>query len=190
MDSTIFCKGSSQSKPVVDGDVLHRPLARLPNEKAALVCRFCCTNFGLHTPDAIALSKAPHMETTYVHKTALGALLDSSEIGTIGLVIFVYTVVGMLNHSPPFCLPPSLTLPLPLSSQSVSEDLMGFVKDLWRQNSSLVDAFEKSKKRQLTEKKRMKQELVSLMNQIHHQGSSAPTNEVDFNDQPSIINTA
>ena len=48
------------------------------------------------------------METTYVHKTALGALLDSSEIGTIGLVIFVYTVVGMLNHSPPFCLPPSL----------------------------------------------------------------------------------
>jgi hypothetical protein len=62
-------------------------------------------------------------------------------------------------------------------SHSVSEDLMGFVKDLWRQNSSLVDAFEKSKKRQLTEKKRMKQELVSLMNQIHHQGSSAPTNE-------------
>ena len=82
---------------------------------------------------------------------------------------------------------PSLPPPS-LSSQSVSEDLMGFVKDLWRQNSSLVDALEKSKKRQLTEKKRMKQELVSLMNQIHHQGSSAPTNEVDFNDQPSIIN--
>ena len=62
-------------------------------------------------------------------------------------------------------------------TQSVSEDLMEFVKDMWRQNSSLVEAFEKTKKRQLTEKKRMKQELVSLMNQIH-QGGSAPTNEV------------
>ena len=130
------------------------------------------------------------METTYAYKTALGALLDSSEIGTIGLVIFCvywfeFLTIYLLSASLPPTLPPSL----PLSSQSVSEDLMGFVKDLWRQNSSLVDAFGKSKKRQLTEKKRMKQELVSLMNQIHHQGSSAPTNEVNFNDQPSIINT-
>ena len=61
--------------------------------------------------------------------------------------------------------------------QSVSEDLMGFVKEMWRQNSSLVDAFEKSQKKQQSEKKRMKQELVSLINQVHH-GNSAPTNEV------------
>ena len=59
----------------------------------------------------------------------------------------------------------------------MSEDLMEFVKDMWKQNSSLIDAFEKYKKRQSTEKRRMKQEVVTLMNQIH-QGGSAPTNEV------------
>jgi hypothetical protein len=62
-------------------------------------------------------------------------------------------------------------------SHDVGEDLMEFVRDMWQQNSSLVDAFEKSKKRQQTEKRRMKQELVSLMNQVHQEGS-APTNEV------------
>ena len=40
-----------------------------------------------------------------------------------------------------------------------------------------MDAFEKAKKRQSLEKKRMKQELLSYMNQVH-QGGSAPTNEV------------
>ena len=54
---------------------------------------------------------------------------------------------------------------------------MGFVKQMRRANSALVDAFEKSKKRQQVEKKRMKQELVSYMNKVH-QGSSIPTNDV------------
>ncbi len=43
---------------------------------------------------------------------------------------------------------------------------MTFVKELRRANSALVDAFEKSKKRQQAEKKRMKTELVSYMNRI------------------------
>ena len=43
---------------------------------------------------------------------------------------------------------------------------MMFVKELRKANSALVDAFEKSKKRQQAEKKRMKQELVSYMNRI------------------------
>ena len=82
-----------------------------------------------------------------------------------------HTHTHTLTHTP------HTTHPHTHHTQSVSEDLMEFVKDMWRQNSSLVEAFEKTKKRQLTEKKRMKQELVSLMNQIH-QGGSAPTNEV------------
>ena len=53
---------------------------------------------------------------------------------------------------------------------------MRFVKELRRANSALVDAFEKSKKRQQAEKKRIKQELVSYMNRV--QSSSGPTNEV------------
>ena len=51
-------------------------------------------------------------------------------------------------------------------TQSTTEDLMRFVKELRRANSALVDAFEKSKKRQQAEKKRMKQELVSYMNRV------------------------
>ena len=43
---------------------------------------------------------------------------------------------------------------------------MRFVKALRRANSALVDAFEKAKKRQQAEKKRMKQELVSYMNKV------------------------
>lgn len=43
---------------------------------------------------------------------------------------------------------------------------MRFVKELRRANSAIVDAFEKSKKRQQAEKKRMKQELVTYMNRV------------------------
>ena len=68
------------------------------------------------------------------------------------------------------------TYALSPSSQETSEELMRFVKELRRANSALVDAFEKAKKRQQAEKKRMKQELVSYMNKV--QGNSAPTNEV------------
>ena len=53
---------------------------------------------------------------------------------------------------------------------------MSFVKELRRANSALVDAFEKSKKRQQAEKKRMKQELVSYMNRI--QGGPLPIQDV------------
>ena len=67
------------------------------------------------------------------------------------------------NHPPP-----------PL--QETTDELMRFVKELRRANSALVDAFEKSKKRQQAEKKRIKQELVSYMNRV--QSSSGPTNEV------------
>ena len=47
---------------------------------------------------------------------------------------------------------------------------MRFVKELRRANSALVDAFEKSKKRQQAEKKRMKQELVTYMNRLQATG--------------------
>lgn len=47
---------------------------------------------------------------------------------------------------------------------------MRFVKELRRANSGLVDAFEKSKKRQQAEKRRMKQELVSYMNRLQATG--------------------
>ena len=53
---------------------------------------------------------------------------------------------------------------------------MMFVKELRRANSALVDAFDKSKKRQQAEKKRMKTELVSYMNRI--QGGSGPLLDV------------
>lgn len=56
--------------------------------------------------------------------------------------------------------------------QSTTDDLMRFVKDLRQANSALVDAFEKSKKRQQAEKKRMKQDLVSYMNRV--QSSAGP----------------
>jgi len=55
---------------------------------------------------------------------------------------------------------------------------MTFVKELRRANSALVDAFEKSKKRQQAEKKRMKQEIVSYMNRI--QGGPGPLLDVSF----------
>ena len=61
-------------------------------------------------------------------------------------------------------------------TQNTTEDLMRFVKELRRANSALVDAFEKSKKRQQAEKKRMKQELVIYMNRV--QNSGAPTSDV------------
>ena len=51
-------------------------------------------------------------------------------------------------------------------TQDTTDDLMRFVKELHRANSGLVDAFEKSKKRQQAEKRRMKQELVSYMNRL------------------------
>ena len=60
--------------------------------------------------------------------------------------------------------------------QDTTEDLMRFVKDLRRANHGLVDAFEKSKKRQQAEKKRMKHELVSYMNRA--QLNSGPSAEV------------
>ena len=53
---------------------------------------------------------------------------------------------------------------------------MRFVKELRRANSALVDAFEKSKKRQQAEKRRMKQDLVSYMNRV--QNSSIPATDV------------
>ena len=53
---------------------------------------------------------------------------------------------------------------------------MRFVKELRQANSALVDAFEKSKKRQQAEKRRMKQDLVSYMNRV--QNSSIPAIEV------------
>ena len=54
----------------------------------------------------------------------------------------------------------------------MTDDLMRFVKDLRQANSALVDAFEKSKKRQQAEKKRMKQDLVSYVNRV--QSSAGP----------------
>ena len=59
-----------------------------------------------------------------------------------------------------------------LTSQSTTDDLMRFVKELRQANSALVDAFEKSKKRQQAEKRRMKQDLVSYMNRV--QNSAVP----------------
>ncbi len=56
---------------------------------------------------------------------------------------------------------------------------MTFVKELRRANSALVDAFEKSKKRQQAEKKRMKTELVSYMNRI--QKGTGPLLDVSQN---------
>lgn len=64
------------------------------------------------------------------------------------------------NHPPP---PPL---------QDTCEELMRYVKDLRRANTALVDAFEKSKKRQQAEKRKMKQELVAYMNRI--QGNAIP----------------
>lgn len=55
-------------------------------------------------------------------------------------------------------------------AQDTTDDLMRFVKELRRANSGLVDAFEKSKKRQQAEKRRMKQELVSYMNRLQATG--------------------
>jgi hypothetical protein len=46
------------------------------------------------------------------------------------------------------------------------------VKELRRANSGLVEAFEKSKKRQQAEKRRMKQELVSYMNRLQTTGGT------------------
>jgi len=43
---------------------------------------------------------------------------------------------------------------------------MRFVKELRRANSALVDAFEKSKKRQQADKRRLKLELVTYMNKV------------------------
>lgn len=51
---------------------------------------------------------------------------------------------------------------------------MRFVKELRRANSALVDAFEKSKKRQQVERKKMKQELVSYMNRIQAPSAHLP----------------
>ena len=59
-----------------------------------------------------------------------------------------------------------------LTLQSTTDDLMRFVKELRQANSALVDAFEKSKKRQQAEKRRMKQDLVSYMNRV--QSSAIP----------------
>ncbi len=57
---------------------------------------------------------------------------------------------------------------------------MTFVKELRRANSALVDAFEKSKKRQQAEKKRMKTDLVSYINRI--QGGTEPLLDVSQKD--------
>ena len=50
---------------------------------------------------------------------------------------------------------------------------MKFVKELRRANSAMVDAFEKSKKRQQAEKRRMKQELVSFMHKLQATGEQS-----------------
>ena len=63
-------------------------------------------------------------------------------------------------------------------TQSTTEDLMRFVKELRRANSALVDAFEKSKKRQQAEKKRMKQELVSYMNRVQNSGAPSDVRQL------------
>lgn len=63
--------------------------------------------------------------------------------------------------------------------QCTTDDLMRFVKELRQANSALVDAFEKSKKRQQAEKRRMKQDLVSYMNRV--QNSSIPAIDVSTN---------
>ncbi len=47
---------------------------------------------------------------------------------------------------------------------------MRFVKELRRANSALVDAFEKSKKRQKDDKRRLKRELVMYMNRVQGNG--------------------
>ena len=47
---------------------------------------------------------------------------------------------------------------------------MRFVKELRRANSALVDAFEKSKKRQQADKRRLKLELVTYMNRVQGTG--------------------
>ena len=62
--------------------------------------------------------------------------------------------------------------------QCTTDDLMRFVKELRQANSALVDAFEKSKKRQQAEKRRMKQDLVSYMNRV--QNSSIPAIDVSI----------
>ncbi len=67
----------------------------------------------------------------------------------------------------------------PHNTQDTTEHLMTFVKELRRANSALVDAFEKSKKRQQAEKKRMKTELVSYMNRI--QKGTGPLLDVSQN---------
>ena len=56
---------------------------------------------------------------------------------------------------------------------------MRFVKELRRANSGLVDAFEKSKKRQQAEKRRMKQELVSYMNRCGQVEVSVSSHRVE-----------
>ncbi len=58
-----------------------------------------------------------------------------------------------------------------ISLQATTDDLMRFVKELRRANSALVDAFEKAKKRQLAEKRRMKHELVTYMNRVQANGA-------------------
>ena len=63
--------------------------------------------------------------------------------------------------------------------QCTTDDLMRFVKELRQANSALVDAFEKSKKRQQAEKRRMKQDLVSYMNRV--QNSNIPATDVSIN---------
>ncbi len=45
------------------------------------------------------------------------------------------------------------------------------MKELRHANSALVDAFEKAKKRQLAEKRRMKHELVTYMNRVQANGA-------------------
>ena len=51
----------------------------------------------------------------------------------------------------------------PLLQQN-AEQLMGFVKDLRRANSALVEAFERCKKHHEAEKKRMKMECLQYVN--------------------------
>ncbi len=52
----------------------------------------------------------------------------------------------------------------------MTEKLVEFVKELLRANRALVEAFERAKKRQQTEKKQLKSELKNLMHKPHSLG--------------------
>lgn len=117
------------------------------------------------TPLPIFPSSLPHSPNQFPFSSLHNQFPSFSILPSLPLSIFLPT---QLPNSPL-----SLSYPLSLSPQSTTDDLMRFVKELRRANSGLVDAFEKSKKRQQAEKRRMKQELVSYMNKLQATGGQA-----------------